>query len=41
MAEKIGEMKCETIARNKVLVHFSLYKFQKHNTAATGHHTAQ
>ena len=43
MAEEIGKVECKTIARmprNKVLIHFSLYKFRKHNTAA-GHHTAQ
>jgi hypothetical protein len=43
MAEKIGKMECKTIvrmARNKVLIHFSLYKFRKHNTAP-GHRTAQ
>jgi hypothetical protein len=42
MAEKIGKVECKTIARlprNEVLIHFSLYKFRKHNTAA-GHHTA-
>ena len=41
MAVKIGKIKYETIiARNKVLIHFSLYKFRKHNTASE-HHTAQ
>jgi hypothetical protein len=43
MAEKIGKVECKTIARmprNKVLIHFSLYKFRKHNTTA-GHYTAQ
>jgi hypothetical protein len=40
MAEKFGKMKCKTIVRNNVLIHFSLYKFRKHNTAS-GHHTAQ
>jgi hypothetical protein len=43
MAEKIGKVECKTIARtprNKVFIHFSLYKFRKHNTAS-GHHTAQ
>jgi hypothetical protein len=43
MAEKIGKVECKTIARlprNKVLIHFSLYKFRKNNTAA-GHHTEQ
>jgi hypothetical protein len=42
MAEKIGKVECKTISqmpRSKVLIHFSLYKFRKHNTAA-GHHTA-
>jgi hypothetical protein len=32
MAEKIGKVECKTIARqprNKVLIHFSLYKFRK------------
>ena len=33
-------MKCKTVARNKVLIHISLYKFRKHNTASV-HHTAQ
>jgi predicted carbohydrate-binding protein with CBM5 and CBM33 domain len=45
MAEKIGKVECKTIGIaqipwNKVLIHFSLYKFRKHNTAAV-HHTAQ
>ena len=34
MAEKFGKMNCKTIiyiVRNKVLIHFSLYKFRKHN----------
>jgi hypothetical protein len=43
MAKKIGKVECKKIARmprNKVLVHFSLHKFRKHNTAS-GHHTVQ
>ena len=45
MAEKFGEMKCKTIiyiVRNiKVLVHFSLYKFQKHNRTIQRQDTIQ
>ena len=36
MAEKIGKVECKSIARmprNKVLIHLSIYKFLKHNTA--------
>jgi hypothetical protein len=34
MVEKFGKMKCKTMSFEiylKVLIHFSLYKFQKHN----------
>jgi hypothetical protein len=43
MTEKIGKVEYKTIVRlprNNVLIHFSLYKFRKHNTAA-GQHAAQ
>ena len=44
MAEKFGKMECKTIIaglpRNKVLIHFSLYKCRKHNKAS-GDHTTQ
>ena len=35
MAEKFGKMKFKTMSFEiylKVLIHFSLYKFQKHNS---------
>jgi hypothetical protein len=38
MAENIGELKCKTIGEKySFTVHFSFYKFRKHNTAS-GHH---
>jgi hypothetical protein len=43
MTAKIDKVECKTIARmprNKVLIHFSLYKIREHNIS-TGQHTAQ
>ena len=45
MAEKFDKMKCikeNYIVRNmKILIHFSLYKFQKHNSTIQRQDTIQ